>query len=542
WTDARFDFQHEDLVRRQQIPLTRDELFADAERFLAGIRDESGALSPSMVLEQDVARTQDVSHKIPTEVYGVLRMFDGHRVLADVLEDSPYRVFETLRVAQRALEAGLLRVASPLRAKSTWRAVLAIEEWLVGGETREDVVARGAIDNTGPIAKVDGTTGKTKKPSFKKKGRRANKRRINTPVAVTTTSASSPPDIDWGALVPRTVGAEVGSLSGVVPSSQQSGEIVLPSAPSRDAPRERLETLMDTAERERIFPSELRPDAAREPSVVLDDGASTTSEVGATPVDADEIGARPAGTPTPPATANELVQALLDDERGTRELRSEANLVEETPASVVVSSPELPRTSASAPHDSDDSVTRSFVRETIDDEPSDGVIRDLDTQPSPPRPTLLAPPPAAAIPVDDRPPEAVGEIRAAASNVSSAPIADAAEPSILVADLQSAHTAVSAAANATRPAGAANVDASTRAAVAEVQQVQQDATAAFTEIEEEFFRAGATDAAQVNEPSGTAQIGAPQLASASDSFDDLDEGYERVGFWDRLLGRKKKNK
>ena len=54
-------------------------------------------------------------------------MFDGHRVLADILEDSPYRVFETLRVAQKAVEVGLLRQVESQRPKATWRAVLAID-------------------------------------------------------------------------------------------------------------------------------------------------------------------------------------------------------------------------------------------------------------------------------------------------------------------------------------------------------------------------------------------------------------------------------
>src|SRR5688500_292645 len=85
WTDARFDYAHEDIVRRQQIPLDHDELFADAERFLGIVRDESGSLSPSMVLEQDVQRVHALGKQIPTEVHGVLRMFDGHRVLADIL-------------------------------------------------------------------------------------------------------------------------------------------------------------------------------------------------------------------------------------------------------------------------------------------------------------------------------------------------------------------------------------------------------------------------------------------------------------------------
>src|SRR5262249_47795115 len=128
WTDARFDFQYEDIVRRQQIPLPSDELFADAERFLEDIREHAGTLSPAMVLEQDIARIHDVGTKIPTEVHSILRMFDGHRVLADILEDSPYRVFETLRVARKAVEGGLLKEVASHKPKATWKAVLAIEE------------------------------------------------------------------------------------------------------------------------------------------------------------------------------------------------------------------------------------------------------------------------------------------------------------------------------------------------------------------------------------------------------------------------------
>jgi hypothetical protein len=44
---------------------------------------------------------------------------------------------------------------------------------------------------------------------------------------------------------------------------------------------------------------------------------------------------------------------------------------------------------------------------------------------------------------------------------------------------------------------------------------------AFTELEEEFFRAGSTPA---------------ELAKA-ESFSDLDEGYEQPSLWQRLFGR-----
>ena len=253
WTDARFDFRHEDVVRRQQIPLSPEELFADAERFLAGVREESGKLSPSMVMEQDIARIHSLGRQIPTEVHGVLRMFDGHRVLADILEDSPYRVFETLRVAQRALEAGLLRVTESTKGRASWRAMLSIEEWLVGGETKDAVAER--VEALSPAERDSSEQLPTGKGKGGKRGRK--KKRANTPISLQLPKM----EIDWGALVPRVVGAEVGPLAGVVPAAAASGEIA-----SRE-PREKLEALMNTGAREKMFPSELGP------KIIVDDDA-----------------------------------------------------------------------------------------------------------------------------------------------------------------------------------------------------------------------------------------------------------------------------
>ena len=253
WTDARFDFAYEDIVRRAQIPMSAAELFKDAERFLEGVRESAELLSPSMVLEVDTQRVQGLGAQVPTEVHGVLRMFDGHRVLADILEDSPYRVFETLRVAQKAMEAGLLKTVADHRPKTSWRAVLAIEEWLVGSETRDSVSERMAPIETGSVARQS-------KPKFKKKGKRKKAPSPNVPTK--PIGEPKPTDIDWGALVPRSIGAEVGSLSGVVPAMDAHGEI---DVATREKKREKLEALMDTDKRDRIFPTEI----GIEPSIVV---------------------------------------------------------------------------------------------------------------------------------------------------------------------------------------------------------------------------------------------------------------------------------
>ena len=182
-----------------------------------------------MVLEQDLARVQSLGKQIPTEVYGVLRMFDGHRVLADVLEDSPYRVFETLRVAQRAVEAGLLRVVEKQQARGDLargprdRGVAGRRRRRRLGADREaEAGQRADGEGLGPVAR-DARSKASRKPRRNKK-----KRRADTPAALPIASPGSN-DIDWGALVPRIVGAEVGPLSGVVPASHVSGEIEAPT-------------------------------------------------------------------------------------------------------------------------------------------------------------------------------------------------------------------------------------------------------------------------------------------------------------------------
>src|SRR6185295_1934663 len=178
-------------------------------------------------LEQNVARVQSFGKQIPTEVHGLLRMFDGHRALADVLEDSAYRVFETLRVAQRAVEVGLLRPVEHQPPRPSWRALLAVEDWLVGGEPRDAVIDSGPVAqperDSGPIVARDARSA----PAGRK--RKKKKRRSGTQAAIAI-RAAAPTEIDWGALVPRIVGAEVGPLAGVVPASQVAGEIVTPAA------------------------------------------------------------------------------------------------------------------------------------------------------------------------------------------------------------------------------------------------------------------------------------------------------------------------
>lgn len=167
----------------------------------------------------------------------------------------------------------------------------------------------------------------------------------------------------------------------------------------------------------------------------------------------------------------------------------------------------------------------------IDDEPSDGIVRHIPTVETAPQ--KRPPPPKIDVP-DDRPGDRTGEITAARKKHGSTPPANV-EPSILIddavsataADIAAAHKAVAAAAVAQVPAPK-TADLAGSAAEKAVGDVRKDAAGAFSDAEEAFFRAGSE-----KEKSTTFQVTGP-----IETFDDLDEGYQPVGFWDRLRGKK----
>ncbi len=134
WTEAKFEMRTESVVRRRQIPLDRKELLADAARFLGEIRAVAPRLSPSSIFEHDVAMLGRVGRTMPRDIVGVLRLFDGYRTVADVIEDAPFRVFETLRVAEQLRRIGVITPVGGRSPRQPTRSSLKVEEWLLGSQ------------------------------------------------------------------------------------------------------------------------------------------------------------------------------------------------------------------------------------------------------------------------------------------------------------------------------------------------------------------------------------------------------------------------
>jgi hypothetical protein len=343
WTEGRFEIRPEDVVRRQQIPLSPDELFADCERFLAETIAVAGQLSPAAIYERDEKQIARMTSSVPDAVDTVMRLFDGQRTVADVVEDSAFRVFETLRLGNRMCELGLIRLKQAARTRHPAYAALAIDEWLVGQKQTAQLAQKPAprhvvIRKSESIGPAPGQPASPPGLAAREEGGRRKRRRRGAPATGSSPQparpAIEPLVVDWRGLLPQPVGGSADSgVSQVVPSSVAAGEIsVGPTYPGqvhgdlrarreREAPpviapaRERIEEVAPAADLVQLFTAEA-PQVAEAPPprvVVMPtpevkvDQEATTDQLER--VDAHEVSGTIEMTGPPPSAAGVIVAA-----------------------------------------------------------------------------------------------------------------------------------------------------------------------------------------------------------------------------------------
>lgn len=86
----------------------------------------------TFVLELEPANLAKEVRALPKEVMWVLRLFDGERVLSEVVEESPLDVSRTLAVVQRGAELGLLRLGERNGDSGVRPLSPASKKWLQG--------------------------------------------------------------------------------------------------------------------------------------------------------------------------------------------------------------------------------------------------------------------------------------------------------------------------------------------------------------------------------------------------------------------------
>ncbi|HEX3698071.1 MAG TPA: DUF4388 domain-containing protein [Polyangia bacterium] len=107
WEEAALSLKLRPVVKRGQFSMAPAELLDECERFLRDFAHAARDLgSPRTIYVAVTGAPVPGAKKVPAEAMPVMRLFDGQRALAEVIEDSPFRVFDTLRVIKRLLDAG----------------------------------------------------------------------------------------------------------------------------------------------------------------------------------------------------------------------------------------------------------------------------------------------------------------------------------------------------------------------------------------------------------------------------------------------------
>jgi CheY-like chemotaxis protein len=138
WEEAALSLKFRAVPKRSNLHMSAQELLDECERFLRDFAHAARDLgAPRCVYVPAGDRDPGTSGLQPSQLGPALRLFDGQRTLSDVIDESPFRVFDTLRVIKRLLDAGVLAVKSDgLAREDDAEPRSMLEHWAVVPEQR----------------------------------------------------------------------------------------------------------------------------------------------------------------------------------------------------------------------------------------------------------------------------------------------------------------------------------------------------------------------------------------------------------------------
>ncbi|HTB56723.1 MAG TPA: DUF4388 domain-containing protein [Polyangia bacterium] len=111
WEEAALSLTRRSIPKRSQLHLSAQEILDECERFLRDFAHAARDLgSPRTLYAAAAEPVAELRGLQPSQVTPLLRLFDGRRVLADVIEESPFRIFDTVRMIRRLRDGGMLVV------------------------------------------------------------------------------------------------------------------------------------------------------------------------------------------------------------------------------------------------------------------------------------------------------------------------------------------------------------------------------------------------------------------------------------------------
>jgi hypothetical protein len=114
WNDGEVELHLRPVARRGQLHQTAVEFLEEFERFQRDFGHAIKDIGPlGVAYTHSDEQLEHSAGMIPAEVTPVVRLCDGQRTLADIIDQSPFRVLDTVRIVGRLVEVGVATRREP---------------------------------------------------------------------------------------------------------------------------------------------------------------------------------------------------------------------------------------------------------------------------------------------------------------------------------------------------------------------------------------------------------------------------------------------
>ncbi len=132
WGEASLSLRFESPAAERRIGANVDELLDAGARFAAEFEALSARVGgPQAVYAHEPRRAAEARAQIPAEVMVLVKQYDGRKPLIDIVEDSPFKPFDTIKITYRLSQLGAI-VRKQTRESTPLTERLAVRDWLLG--------------------------------------------------------------------------------------------------------------------------------------------------------------------------------------------------------------------------------------------------------------------------------------------------------------------------------------------------------------------------------------------------------------------------
>jgi DNA-binding response OmpR family regulator len=148
WGEASMHLRFDSPTGERKINLSVDEVLTQGAEFAKTFDQLAERIGGAQaVFRQSPTRAADARSQIPPEVLSLVKLYDGKRPVIDLVEDSPFKPVDTIKISFRLLELGAIERIESTHVDSPLTARLAVRDWLLGapggGDDRSTVTEAG---------------------------------------------------------------------------------------------------------------------------------------------------------------------------------------------------------------------------------------------------------------------------------------------------------------------------------------------------------------------------------------------------------------